>query len=612
MRKGNKNSLWKTISSISVVLLFLMSALAPAVTASIAPITLEATLKPGESVSETKTVEIPALPPRADVIFAFDLTGSMIGITATAKARAIDIMNNLDATGVDINYGVASYMDYPHSYTSFGYGPISYGSSGCGDYAYNLGQSITIDKTAVSTAINALVNGCGDDGPQDYTRIMYESYSDSAIGWRAGAKKIIVNFGDNIPHDNNLNEGVPGKSGIYSTGGDPGRNGVMDETSDPSKIGSPYNDDLNLQTVLNEMAANNVILLEAHTTSYANDYWAYWTGITGGNVFITTSGGLVTDMVTKITAALTSPTISNLHLQPSAGYESWLTSSTPPSYSGPTGVTKTFEIVLTVPVGTAPGDYTFTISAIDEAKVSYGDQSVTIHVKEPNLPPTANAGPDQTVEQDSLGGASVTLDGSGSTDDGSIQPLTYSWAWAGGSATGVKPAVTLPLGTTTVTLTVDDGQFTATDTVDIKVVDTTKPIIVVKAEPKVLWPPNHKYETVAISDFVLSVTDICDAGVDVADIAITSVSSDEPEDVIGNGDGNTMDDIVIAKSLKTVDLRSEREGAGNGRVYTINFKVTDASGNTATGSYKVGVPHDQSGHSAVDDGAAAGYIVTYP
>ncbi len=65
----------------------------------------------------------------------------------------------------------------------------------------------------------------------------------------------------------------------------------------------------------------------------------------------------------------------------------------------------------------------------------------------------------------------------------------------------------------------------------------------------------------------------------------------------------TFDDIVIVDA-QTVKLRAERQGTGNGRVYTINFKVTDASGNTATGTCKVWVRHDQSGDPAIDDGAA--------
>ena len=81
---------------------------------------------------------------------------------------------------------------------------------------------------------------------------------------------------------------------------------------------------------------------------------------------------------------------------------------------------------------------------------------------------------------------------------------------------------------------------------------------------------------------------------------ITSVTSDEPDN--GGGDGNTINDIVIAADCKSVQLRSERMGSGNGRVYTITFKVTDASGNVSTATAKVTVPHSQNGSAAVDDG----------
>jgi hypothetical protein len=229
-----------------------------------------------------------------------------------------------------------------------------------------------------------------------------------------------------------------------------------------------------------------------------------------------------------------------------------------------------------------------------------------------NQPPSANAGSNQVVEQSNHDGTPVTLDGSGSTDDGLISPLTYTWKWGnGGSATGVKPTISLPLGKTTVNLTVFDGQFSSTDTVDITIQDTTPPTITDSGKPKILWPPNHKYQTVSISDFVSSVKDICDAGVGIKDVKITSVSSDEPENAPALGDGNTLNDIVI-KDPQTVDLRAERQGNGNGRVYTINYKVTDASGNTATGSSHVWVPHDISNPIAIDDGAAAGYTVKYP
>ena len=62
-----------------------------------------------------------------------------------------------------------------------------------------------------------------------------------------------------------------------------------------------------------------------------------------------------------------------------------------------------------------------------------------------NEPPTADAGPDQTVECTSTDGSTVTLDGSGSGDpDGDA--LTYTWKDSNGGtiATGVSPAIALP------------------------------------------------------------------------------------------------------------------------------------------------------------------------
>ena len=94
-----------------------------------------------------------------------------------------------------------------------------------------------------------------------------------------------------------------------------------------------------------------------------------------------------------------------------------------------------------------------------------------------NQPPIANAGPDQTVEQNSPQGATVTLNGTGSNDPEN-NTLTYYWNWTGGSATGATPTALFPVGNTTVTLTVNDGQYNATDTVNIIVeIDNTAPVV---------------------------------------------------------------------------------------------------------------------------------------
>jgi len=70
-----------------------------------------------------------------------------------------------------------------------------------------------------------------------------------------------------------------------------------------------------------------------------------------------------------------------------------------------------------------------------------------------------------------------------------------------------------------------------------------------------------------------------------------------------------MDDIVIDCGLQSVMLRKERQGAGNGRVYTVKLEVTDDCGNTGYALFQASVPHSRNS-TAVDDGAASGYTVT--
>lgn len=125
-------------------------------------------------------------------------------------------------------------------------------------------------------------------------------------------------------------------------------------------------------------------------------------------------------------------------------------------------------------------------------------------------------------------------------------------------------------------------------------------MITLNGQTITLWPPNHKYKTVNVTDLVASASDLCDAGVNLNSVKISKVTSDEPNN--SAGDGNTTDDIVIAADCKSVQVRSERKGNSDGRVYTITFKVTDSSGNSSTVNAKVTVPHSQNGAGAVDSG----------
>jgi hypothetical protein len=120
--------------------------------------------------------------------------------------------------------------------------------------------------------------------------------------------------------------------------------------------------------------------------------------------------------------------------------------------------------------------YVYKMSNTSLSDYVYDAYTTTAHWKVANEPPIANAGSDQTVERTSIAGANVQLDGSDSNDP-EDDPLSYEWTWTGGSASGINPAVTLPMGLTIITLTVSDGELSDTDTVHINVVDTTHPVV---------------------------------------------------------------------------------------------------------------------------------------
>ena len=131
--------------------------------------------------------------------------------------------------------------------------------------------------------------------------------------------------------------------------------------------------------------------------------------------------------------------------------------------------------------------------------------------------------------------------------------------------------------------------------------DTEAPVITLKRSGQTLWPPNHKYQSISLAQIVASVSDNVD-DLSVADVVITRVSSDEPEN--GTGDGNTEDDIVL-EGCQAVKLRAERSGTGDGRVYTVEVAVKDDAGNVGTASYRLEVPKGRK-DAAVDSGAAYG------
>ena len=198
-----------------------------------------------------------------------------------------------------------------------------------------------------------------------------------------------------------------------------------------------------------------------------------------------------------------------------------------------------------------------------------------------NQPPNCSGASiaDQTADgncQATISGADVT--GVTDPDEGDVVTIT------------VDPTF-LELGDNSVTVTADDGNGgTCSTDIFVTVNDNTKPVMTVGTETLGMWPPNHKYKTFTLSDFDVSASDNC-GGVT---LAITDVTSNEPDDAKGGGDGNTKNDKVIVDD-HTVKLRAERAGHGAGRVYTITVRAKDGSGNKSYATCKVIVPHDKKG-----------------
>ncbi len=107
------------------------------------------------------------------------------------------------------------------------------------------------------------------------------------------------------------------------------------------------------------------------------------------------------------------------------------------------------------------------------------------------------------------------------------------------------------------------------------------PTLNVTVTPDELWSPNNKYVTVQASFGATS---------DVVSIDLLSITSNEPDDTIGNG--RFINDILIIDN-DTFNLRAERMGTGTGRIYTITYTATNGCGATTTASATVTVPLNQ-------------------
>jgi hypothetical protein len=240
----------------------------------------------------------------------------------------------------------------------------------------------------------------------------------------------------------------------------------------------------------------------------------------------------------------------------------------------------------------SPGTHTITLTADDPNAVASGynyfadSDEVEVEVTIDSIPPTITTPDTGIVVTNDEGQCSAIVEIDVSAADQCGDPQIICDPPADGP---------FPVGTSNVVCTaVDTGGNTASGSFTVTVEDNEPPVISGFDEPFILWPTNHKYVTVTPGNLVQSVTDNC-AELSPEDLVITRATSSEPDNENGVGDGNTVDDVVVASDGGSVELSSERQGSGSGRVYTVWLEAVDEWGNTTEASFEVLVPHSQSG-----------------
>ncbi|PYS94713.1 MAG: hypothetical protein DMF50_11870 [Acidobacteria bacterium] len=123
----------------------------------------------------------------------------------------------------------------------------------------------------------------------------------------------------------------------------------------------------------------------------------------------------------------------------------------------------------------------------------------------------------------------------------------------------------------------------------VTVRDTVAPSMSLALDHDALWPPNHSLVPVRAT---WQASDLCDSA---PGVGLASVTSNEPDDAPGDGDGRTTGDIAGVEPGSPAlefSLRAERAGIGPGRTYQVEYTARDSSGNHASALATVIVPHD--------------------
>ncbi len=247
-------------------------------------------------------------PEKTDVTFIFDTSGSMGSELGEAKEKMLEVIEHVKATLPNVAFGVTNVEDIPgweegkftRELSEKEYEEDS-------EKAWRLDQPVTTEESKVVAAIEKLTIGDGGDGPEAYGRALWETDTNPNVGWRSGARHEIVLIADNVPHEHELNEGIPESDWVenpFDTFEEPpGKWGI------PGTVWTPGTD-LDIQSVATELGTDGKPLQSVEFYGAEDGYlpyWEYWAGLSGGQALNGSNGELAKDLTTIIETGATKP-----------------------------------------------------------------------------------------------------------------------------------------------------------------------------------------------------------------------------------------------------------------------------------------------------------------
>jgi uncharacterized repeat protein (TIGR01451 family) len=563
------------IGALIASMLLLVLGASAASGSGVDPSSYAATLDSGSSVTIMKTVHTPAIPPHVDILFLADTTGSMLSTLNNVQSNASTILNDVRSSQPDSDFGAANYRDF-----------------NCTDpFAYQLNQPITANTSDAVNGINAWTLGNGCDTPEAQLNALWTLATDPSTGFRAGSTRVVVWFGDSSGHDpsggHSLSDAIAALQAanisVIAIPVDSGAGDGLDSTGQASAIAS---------------ATGGQVMPSATPDQVSN---AILAGLSNLPVTVTPSPSCDPGLSASYDAASKTVTSGDdavfsetLSVAPNAPDGGTLNCNVDFLLNGVSQPGFQQSVAIDVPL--RPTDLSLAKSASPSFVTEGNNSTYTLTVTNNGSDPDNNV-----VASDTLpAGESFVSGDPGCSAAAQIVTCDFGTVGAGASASK-SYVVSIALGAASSLVNAAsvtgerpdsnpaNNNASATITVNHNPVCTA-----LSASPNELWPPNHKFNTITVGGAT-------DSDGNALSYTITGVTQDEP--LLGLGSGDTSPDAAwVTGHPNQVQIRAERDGTGNGRVYRIAVSVSDGVGGSCSGTATVGVPHDQSGPHAIDSG----------